>query len=54
MFIKQNLDDLEHLLKCGNKAFDIVTASETRFTEKASLTSNSNLQNYSFEVTPTE
>ena len=40
MLIKQKLDDLEHLLKCTNKAFDIVVVSETRITEKTSLTSN--------------
>ena len=48
------MDDLEHLLKCANKAFGIVAVSETRIIEKVSLTSNKNLQNYSFEFTPTE
>ena len=45
---------LEHLLKCTNKVFDIVAVSETKIAKKISLTSNLNLQNYSFEFTPTE
>ena len=52
--LRKNFDDLEHLLKCTNKVFDIVAVSETRITRNASLTSNINLQNYSFEFTPTE
>ena len=52
--LSKNSDDLEHLLKCTNKVFDIVAVSETRITKKTSLTSNINLQNYSFESTPTE
>ena len=32
MVIK-NLDDLEHLLKCTNKVFDIVEVRETRITK---------------------
>ena len=52
--LSKNFDDLEHLLKCTNKAFDIVAVSETRITKKTSLTSNINLQNYSFELPPIE
>ena len=52
--LSKNFDDLEHLLKCTNKVFDIVAVSETRITRNTSLTSNINLQNYSFEFTPTE
>ena len=52
--LSKDFDDLEHLLKCTNKVFDIVTVSETRITKKTSLISNINLQNYSFESTPTE
>ena len=52
--LSKNFDDLEHLLKCTNKVFDIVAVSETRITKKAALISNLNLQNYSFEFTPTE
>ena len=34
--------------------FDIIAVSETRISKKTSLTSNINLNNYSFESTPTE
>ena len=52
--LSKNFDDLEHLLKCTSKVFDIAAASETRITRKTSLTSNRNLKNYSFEFTLTE
>ena len=52
--LSKNFDDLEHLLKCTNKVFNIVKVSETRITRKTALTSNINLQNFSFEFTPTE
>ena len=37
MLFKQNFDDLDHLLKCTNKEFDIFSVSETRITKKALL-----------------
>ena len=46
--LSKNFDDLEHLLKCTNKVFDIVAVSETRITRKTSLTSNINLQKLFF------
>ena len=52
--LNKNSDDLQHLLKCTNKVFDIVAVSETRIMKKTSLTSNISLNNYSFECTPTE
>ena len=52
--LKKNFDDLQHLLKCTNNVFDIVTTSETRIMKKTSLTSNINLNHCSFEFTPTE
>ena len=52
--LNKNFDDLEYLLKCTNKSFDIIAASETRISTKTSLTCNINLKNYSFESTPTE
>ena len=52
--LSKNFDDLEHLLKCTNKVFDIVAVSETRITRKTLLTSNINLKNYSFKFTPTQ
>ena len=47
--LSKNFDDLEHLLKCTNKVFDIVAVSETRITKNTSLTSNINLKNYSLK-----
>ena len=52
--LNKNFDDLQHLLKCTNKVFDIVAVSETRIMKKTSLTSNISLNDYSFEFTPTE
>ena len=52
--LSKNFDDLEHLLNCTNKVFDIVVVSETKITRKTSLISNKNLGNYSFEFTLTE
>ena len=52
--LNKNFNDLQHLLKCTNKVFYIVAVSETRIMKKTSLTSNINLDNYSFEFTPTE
>ena len=52
--LSKTFDDLEHLLKCTNKVFDIVAVSEIRITRKTSLTSNISLLNYSFEFTETE
>ena len=52
--LSKDFDDLQHLLKCTNKVFDIVAVSKTRIMKKTSLTSNINLNNYSFEFTPTE
>ena len=50
----KTFDDLQHLIKCTNKAFDIVAVSETRITRKTALNFNINFQNYFFEFTPTE
>ena len=52
--LNKNLDDLDHLLKCTNKVFDIIAVSETRITKQTSLTSNINLKNYAIEFTPNE
>ena len=35
--LSKKFDDLEHLLKCTSKVFDIVAVSETRITGKTSL-----------------
>ena len=49
----KNFDNLQHLLSCTKK-IDIVAVSETRTTKNVSLLNNLNLNNYSFELTPTE
>ena len=52
--LSKNFDDLGHLVKYANKIFDIVAVSESRTTRKTPITTNINLQSYSFEFTPTE
>ena len=41
-------------LNCTSKNFDIIAVSETRISKHVSLLSDLNLNNYSFEFTPTE
>ena len=36
-FLNKNFDDLDHLLKCTNKVFDIIAVTETRITKSTSL-----------------
>ena len=50
----KNYDDLQHLLNCTKNFFDIIAISETRIMKQVFLLSNLNLDNYSFEFTPTE
>ena len=50
----KNYDDLQHLLSCTKGNFDIIAVSKTRITKNVSLLNNLNLNNYSFEFTPTE
>ena len=52
--LNKSFDDLVCLRKCSNKTFDILAVSETRISKKTSVISNVNLNNYSFESTPTE
>ena len=52
--LNKNFDDLNHLLNCTNKAFDIIAVSEARITKQSSLTANINLTHYAIEFTPTE
>ena len=53
-YLNKNFDDLQHLLNCTKKSFDIIAISEKRITKQVSLSNNLNLNNYSFEFTPTE
>ena len=52
--LNKNFDDLQHLLNCTKIFFDIIAINETRITKQVSLLNNLNLNNYSFEFTPTE
>ena len=52
--LNKNFDDLQHLLNCTKRSFDIIAISKTRITKQVSLSNNLNLINYSSEVTPTE
>ena len=52
--LNKNFDDLQYLLSCTKIKFDIIAISETRITRQVSLLNNLNLNNYSFEFTPTE
>ena len=52
--LNKNVDDLQHLLSCTKTKFDIIAINETRITRQVSLLNNLNLNNYSFEFTPTE
>ena len=52
--LNKGFDDLQHLLSCTKTKFDIIAISETRITKQVSLSNNLNINNYSFEFTPTE
>ena len=52
--LNKSFDDLQHLLCCTEKKFDIMAISETRITKQVSLLNNLNLNNYYFEFIPTE
>ena len=45
--LSKNFDDLQHLLSCTNKNFDIIAITETRITKNVSLTNNLSIKNYS-------
>ena len=52
--LNKNFDDLQHLLSWTKTKFDIIAISETKIARQVSLLNNLNLNNYSFEFTPTE
>ena len=52
--LNKNFNELEHLLSCTNKNFDVIAISETRITKNISLTNNLTMNNFSFEFTSTE
>ena len=41
--LNKNFDDLQHLLSCTKKNFDIIAISKTRITKQVSLLNNLNL-----------
>ena len=52
--LNKNFDDLQYLLSCTKNNFDIIGVNETTITKPLSLLNNFNLNNYSYEFTPTE
>ena len=48
------IDDLQHLLSCTKNNFDMIEVTEERIAKQVSLSNNLNLNNYSYEFTPTE
>ena len=54
MFFYKNFDDLQHLLSCTKNSFHIIRVTETRITKQVFLLNNLNLDNCSYEFTPTE
>ena len=52
--LNKNFDDLQYLLSCTKNSFDMIEVTETRITKQLSLLNNLNLNNYSYEFTPTE
>ena len=52
--LNKNFDDFQYLLSCTKNNFDIIGVTETRITTQLSLLNNLNLNNYSYEFTPTE
>ena len=51
--LNKKFDYLQHLLSCTKFFFDVIAMSET-ITKQVSLSNNLNLNDYSFEFTPTE
>ena len=52
--LSKNFYDLQHLLSCTNKSFDVIAINETRITKNVSIINNLSINNYSIEFTPTE
>ena len=52
--LNKNFNELEYLLSCTNKNFDVIAISDTSITRNVCLTNNLTMNNFSFEFTPTE
>ena len=44
--LNKNFDDLQHLLSCTRKTFDIIAIIDTRIIKNISLLNNLNINNY--------
>ena len=44
--LSRNFNDLQHLLTCKNKNFDVFVITETRITKNVSITNNLSINNY--------
>ena len=49
--LSKNFDDLEHLLSCTSKNFDVIPRTKTRIAKNVSPTINLTMKNFSFEFT---
>ena len=54
MFLQQQFDDLEYLIKTTNQTFDVIAISESRIKSNMDITTNTNLPSYSIEYTPSD
>ena len=52
--LNKNFEELQNSLQSANTQFDVIAISETRIMKSTSITQNIELNNYSFEHTPTE
>ena len=50
----KNFDNLQYILSSAKNYFDIIRLTDTRITKQLYLLNNLNLNNYSYEFTPTE
>ena len=52
--LNKNFNDFKHLMSCTKHNFDIVGVTETRINKQVSLLDNLNLNNYTYEFSPTK
>ena len=52
--LNKNFDNLQRLLRCTKNNFDIIEVPEATITKQVSSLNNLNLNNCSYELTPTE
>ena len=51
--LNKNIDDLQHLLSCTNKNFEVIAITEPKITKNVSLIKNLTMNKFSFEFTHT-